>query len=461
MKRLLQTLSLALFPWVILPPPFTFWPDREGVWIAPKVFYLAFLALLFIPRPPAGERTCPPGRGLLLGILAWLGVASLAALPPFLSQQDWSTWLLGPLNRMDGPLYQLFLLAFALGLSHALAKDPRLAGGLIPAMLLFALFQGILWLWQRGGLDPLAGVVGYTPGLPPGTVGNPGMAAGLALPLVPLALALWLGRREGVWLLAALGLATALGGLANRSALIALALALGVWVILSRDRRLALASLGALGLAYASSAYWPSTLPVQKEIASGRTLETRLEMWRLGLSLLQEPKTFLFGLGPLGSRRRGGREGGGQAASQAFPPGVRVAAPGEAGLRYPPLEARRPPHVPGLPPQVRGEGPSGLLQGGVSRPTAPQQPRQGPQRLPGQGPGLRRALRPPLDLFLFGPVPACFAGKTPGARGWRWVCWALASTTWPGSPRPKPSLALRPGHPGVEGHEPTSTTWGA
>jgi hypothetical protein len=126
------------------------------------------------------------------------------------------------------------------------------------------------------------------------------MAAGLALPLIPLALALWLGRRERVWLLAALGLATALGGLANRSSLIALALALGVWVFMSRDRRLTLASLGALALSYASSAYWPSTLPVQKQLASGRTLETRLEMWRIGLSLLQEPKTFLFGMGPLG-----------------------------------------------------------------------------------------------------------------------------------------------------------------
>ncbi|MGC8877573.1 MAG: hypothetical protein ACP5P8_11285, partial [Thermus sp.] len=167
-------------------------------------------------------------------------------------------------------------------------------------LVLSGLYQGALWLWQRGGLDPLAGPMNYAPSLPPGTVGNPGMAAGLALPLVPLALALWLGRREGVWLLAALGLATALGGLANRSALIALAQALGLWVFLYRDRKLALASLGVLGLAYTSSAYWPSTLPAQKDIASARTLETRLEMWRLGLSLLREPKTFLFGLGPLG-----------------------------------------------------------------------------------------------------------------------------------------------------------------
>lgn len=300
MGRLLHTLSLALFPWVILPPPFAFWPDREGVWIAPKVFYLALLALLFLPRPLAKEGPRPLWHGLWLLMLAWLGVASLVALPGFLSQQDWGTWLLGPLNRMDGPLYQLFLLAFTFGLFRALTGDPRLADSLIPAILLSVLFQGILWLWQRGGLDPLAGVVGYIPGLPPGTVGNPGMAAGLALPLIPLALDRWLGRREPAWLLATLGLATALGGLANRSAFIALALALSAWVFVSRDRRLALASFGVLGLAYASGAYWPSTLPVHKEMASGRTLETRLEMWRLGLTLLREPKTFFFGLGPLG-----------------------------------------------------------------------------------------------------------------------------------------------------------------
>ncbi len=294
--RFLQILGLALFPWVILPPPLTVWPDREGVWLAPKVFFLALLALLLSPKPPERKRPGHPERSLLLGMLAWLCVASLTTLP----KEDWSAWLLGPVNRMDGPLYQLFLLAFALRLSNALAADPQLARSLTPYLLLSALFQGVLWLWQRGGLDPLAGLLGYTPGLPPGTLGNPGMAAGLALPLIPLALALWLERRERVWLLAALGLATALGGLANRSSLIALALALGVWVFISRDRRLTLASLAALALSYASSAYWPSTLPVQKQLASGRTLETRLEMWRIGLSLLQEPKTFLFGMGPLG-----------------------------------------------------------------------------------------------------------------------------------------------------------------
>lgn len=285
---------LALYPWVVLPITLSPLPEREGVWLVAKIVLLAVIDALLVPF----WKTVPqpsPMRLLLWGGVLFLGLSLFTHFP---NSETVSYWLLGATNRMDGALYHFALLLFAFGFANFGRNANK--EFLAKVLVISGLYQGALWLWQRSGLDPLAGLLGYTPGLPPGTLGNPGMAAGLALPLIPLAFALWLGRRERVWLLAALGLATALGGLANRSSLIALALALGVWVFMSRDRRLTLASLGALALSYASSAYWPSTLPVQKQLASGRTLETRLEMWRIGLSLLKEPKTFLFGMGPLG-----------------------------------------------------------------------------------------------------------------------------------------------------------------
>ena len=288
---------LALYPWVVLPITISPLPEREGIWLVAKILLLAVLGALLVPF----WNIVPQPR--LMRLLLWGEVLflGLSLFTHFPNSETVSYWLLGATNRMDGAFYHFALLLFTFGFANLGRNENKEL--LARVLVVSGLYQGVLWLWQRSRLDPLAGLLGYTPGLPPGTLGNPGMAAGLALPLVPLALALWLKHKEPAWLLAALGLATALGGLANRSSLIALTLALGAWVLLLRERRLALASLGILALAYTSSAYWPSILPgqpVQKELASSRTLETRLEMWRIGLSLLQEPKSFLFGLGPLG-----------------------------------------------------------------------------------------------------------------------------------------------------------------
>lgn len=289
---------VAAYPWALSPP--SLWAEREGVWYVPKLLLLLLLAVLLAPY---GLRRLTPrlAAALLAAQLFWLALSSGLS---YGSTQDWSFWLLGPLNRTDGPLYQSALFLFALGLLGLLEKEPCLERALPVFLLLSALYQGVLWLWQRSGLDPLAIPLGYLPQLPPGTIGNPGMAAGLALPLVPLALGLWVRRGEGYWLLAALGLATALGGLANRTALIALVAGLSLLAALHRERRLWAASLAALALAFLSSASWPTTLAVKKDLADSRTLETRLEMWRISLSLLaQDPKTLLVGLGPLGLQR--------------------------------------------------------------------------------------------------------------------------------------------------------------
>ncbi|APD08704.1 MULTISPECIES: hypothetical protein [Thermus] len=285
---------IALYPWVILPPQAGL-PGKEGLWITPKLLLLIGLVSLTTPLWLSLSSHKIP-KTLVLFQIIWILAACLLALPHYDEATD--IWL-GPENRTDGLIYQVSVLLLALALFRL--ETHLLQNILLPLLILSGTYQAILWLWQRSGLDPINSIIPYAMEGPPGTIGNPGMAAGLALPLIPLALVLWMKDKRHSWLAAAFILALGLGSLSNRSSLLALAVGLGFLVLIAKDRRLTLISATLLATSFASHAYWPRIAAPAKDLTNTNTLATRIQLWNLGLSVLfKDPKTFVFGLGPRG-----------------------------------------------------------------------------------------------------------------------------------------------------------------
>lgn len=296
--RALAFLLLALYPWVVLRL-FPGWPGGEGGWILPKLLLLLFLGLLTFPAWFPHARRLKV-FALLLALLTLSLVSSLLALG-----KDESTYIvLGPEGRMDGLLYGVGLFLFG-GLALWLLREEegRRMGQTL--LLLSGALQGGLLLLQRNGVDPMVLLLKPDTGVFPtltGTAGQSGMAAGLLLPLVPLAIGAVMEGRRAQGLLSLALLSMGLGATVNRTGLVALGAGLCLWVLLRREGRLLLLALFSLALVFGVSQFWPNRSPERKVYAESYTLKTRLLIWELALKALKDPRTALIGGGPDGFR---------------------------------------------------------------------------------------------------------------------------------------------------------------
>ncbi|MER3536190.1 MAG: hypothetical protein C4301_01465 [Thermus sp.] len=298
--------SALLYPFVLWPGRFgAAWVNPEEVWIFPKVVFLLLVGVLGMVE---GRRALTTPFGLLMAL--YLGLVLLSSFRPLLTDDPTYT-LLGGEGRMDGLLYQIGLVLFALLAFRVFQKEPRGFRAFSYVLLGSTAFQSLLLLLQRLGLEPIGPLLRGLPyEAPVGTVGNPGMAAGLLLPGLLLGLGLWLERsapRRGhlkdrfsflffpLTALMALGLGVTL----NRAGLLGLTVALGLWLL--RQRSLHLALTGALSVLLALSA--PTLIPdrqgFSKEFSNPTTGFTRLLIWKLAWEGIRStPGQPLLGGGP-------------------------------------------------------------------------------------------------------------------------------------------------------------------
>lgn len=281
--------------------PFVVWPGDFGgqVWIIPKVGFLFLVGLLTAWRV-VGAALTP--FGLVMGL--YLGLVLLSS---FRDEPIYA--ILGNAARVDGILYQISLFLFAL-LAFWVFSERGSSNGqggfhsfrdFSYVFLGAAALQSILLLLQRVGLDPVGPVLrsGNPLSMPVGTIGHPGMAAGLLLPGVLLGLGLWVERRRRFVLLLTLLVSLGLGVTVGRAGLLGLVVALGVWVSLRREFSFVLVSGLVLFVAVFGPGFLPDRQGFSKEVANPRTGLTRLVIWKLAWEGIRSmPGGPLLGEGP-------------------------------------------------------------------------------------------------------------------------------------------------------------------
>ncbi len=217
----------------------------------------------------------------------------------------------GNLDRLDGLVYQLLLVGVgmtAYALQRRATGDGRVWTERVGATLaLSGLLPALVVLLQGAGADPIGWLVWGKP-LPfaSATLGHPGFAACTLLISSLLALgAAGRSHRSAAWIGVLVVEATALGVTGNRSALVALAVGTLLAWTMRRTRvtflLAALTLLVAIGGSLAPKWVGPTTTNGEAHLVNGRTLETRLQLWRAaGHALITSPDAFLSGYGSAG-----------------------------------------------------------------------------------------------------------------------------------------------------------------
>ena len=235
----------------------------------------------------------------------WLIVTHLGlVIAGCLNSRDELTFsILGPDRRMDGLLYQTGLVLFALFVYQVVRRKPDVIRTLLFGLFWSGIIQSVLVGLQRFNLDFIGRLVSWKAlQAPVGSVGQPGMLAGLLL--VSLLAGLWLygveTNQRNRWLMLAgiLLVAAATGITTNRSVLLGLSIGL---VGLNLKRRsweiLAVSGLSLLVLFGANT--WLQSKSTNREYADPTTGKTRILFWKLALSnVLKIPGEPLIGGGP-------------------------------------------------------------------------------------------------------------------------------------------------------------------
>lgn len=250
--------------------------------------------------------------GLSLLHLLLASVSTLVYWDP----EGWVFSVVGSRDRSDGLGYQLALGLTALFAYAVLRRSPEVRRTALRCFYLAGLTEAVVVILQRSGLDLLAFLTGLNvTTFPPGTLGHPGMVAGLLLPIAVLAFGelVTTAERRPLWALVTLVVvALALGMTVNRASFLALLVVIVAALLQTRTLRVAVVGAVTVALVFAASSYGPiSTTNSAVTAAPGGsrtlvqtgTLRTRLEIWRVALEALPlirgQP---LIGAGPDGFR---------------------------------------------------------------------------------------------------------------------------------------------------------------
>lgn len=294
----LLTVFVAVFPLVFVPGALLWNPPiiddtlraqaMEQFFFLPKLVVLCVFGLLALL-----EARKQSWRHVWVGLLvAYLVLVILSAG----SAQDTLTYvLLGGQQRLDGVLYQVALALIGIFAHQTFVRDPAGIPKVIAAFVAAGMVQSVLVVIQQLGFDPVATFVRWQAfGAPGGSIGHPGMVAGLLLPA--LVLSVWQllelrGVRSKVWWgSTTVTLAVGLSVVSNRTALIALGVALAFVVL----RRRSLETLAVVGMVTLFVVFVRDAIPSPKgpnrDLVSTQTLETRRMIWPLALQASRETR---------------------------------------------------------------------------------------------------------------------------------------------------------------------------
>jgi O-antigen ligase len=223
--------------------------------------------------------------GLLAAHLVLVGISGLNA------RDDIAFTLLGGSQRLDGLIYQATLVIIGVFAYQTLQRHPGWLPRVLFALVGAAVLQSILAVVQYVGIDPIGvAVLWFKFERPVGTIGHPGMVAGLLLPATVIATWFVLEARDArsrwVWGLALLSLVIGLSVVSNRSALIALAVGLVMLVVYRRSLISAVLVVAVSVLALSGRQIIPNAGVLPSNLASTQTLGTREVIWNMALQAI-------------------------------------------------------------------------------------------------------------------------------------------------------------------------------
>ncbi len=236
--------------------------------------------------------------GLLVAHLLLVGISSLNA------GDDIAFTLLGGSQRLDGLAYQATLVIIGVFAYQTLKQHPDWLPRVLFAVVAAAVLQSILAVLQYVGIDPIGvAVLWFKFERPVGTIGHPGMVAGLLLPATVIATWFVLEAREArsrwMWGLSLLSLVVGLSVVSNRSALIALAVGFVMLLMSRRSLVSAAVVVAASVLALFGRQIIPSVGALPSNLVSTQTLSTREVIWNMALqAIVETPGQPFIGGGP-------------------------------------------------------------------------------------------------------------------------------------------------------------------
>jgi O-antigen ligase len=259
----------------------------EMAWVAPKLVLLVgigFLALVEYRKILTYQKYV-----LLLSVyLLFVVVGNLYAAR---FDDDITNEFLGSKDRMDGLIYQIALVVWGILLYAIFLVNRKILEATLYALFGTAVLQSILVTMQYLGLDPIGHLLqGQAFRTPNGTIGHPGMVAGLLLPslIIGIAVQMKLTNYQRYLFLIPLSIvAIGLGLTITKASLFALLGVLVIWVALARSLKLFVLAVYLFTAVYASqSAFSQLSIGQQspnfeRSYSDFTTGQTRMHIWNM------------------------------------------------------------------------------------------------------------------------------------------------------------------------------------
>ncbi len=282
---------VALFPLVFIPgtlflsPPVIddSWRTQamEQFFFLPKLLVLCVFGLLALL-----ESRKHSWRSVWVGLLvAHFALVVFSAL----NAHDTITYvLLGGQQRMDGVIYQAALVMIGVFAYQTFTRDKSSIPKVLVAFVGVSTVQAVLVVVQQLGFDPVATFVRWKAfDLPGGSIGHPGMVAGLLLPAIITAVWSYLNasaqRSKILWAISTLLLAVGLSIVSNRTALLGLGVGLAFVILQRRSLETVGGCAVLIVLVLLARNAIPSPTAPTRDLVSTQTLETRRMIWPLAI----------------------------------------------------------------------------------------------------------------------------------------------------------------------------------
>jgi hypothetical protein len=298
---------VALFPLVFVPGALFSSPSiiddtvraqaMEQFFFLPKLLVLCVFGLLALL-----ESRKRSWRSVWVGLLvAHLMLVIFSAL----NAHDTITYvLLGGQQRMDGVIYQIALVLIGVFAYQTFTRDKNSISSVLVAFVVTGAIQAVVIVVQQLGFDPVATFVRWKAfNAPSGSIGHPGMVAGLLLPAIIVAVWSYLNARTQrskiLWAISTLPLAVGLSIVSNRTALLGLGVGLAFVIIRRRSFEAVGISALLIVLVFFARNAIPSPNAPNRDLVSTQTLETRRMIWPLAIQAVRAtPGQPFIGGGP-------------------------------------------------------------------------------------------------------------------------------------------------------------------